>query len=126
MTARCFLWSLGLLLMGTLVTAGQAEQATGQFAVQPQPGLQQTDLIVWSGREGKGRPSELLSPEFTIQRRFLNFRVAGERNLPGQVGVELLVKDRVVRAANATESSDPQMVWRTWDIGELVGTAISA
>jgi len=67
----------------------------------------------------------LLSPKFKIERKFINFLVWGERNLPATVGVELLVDGRVVRAAGATEMFDPTRMlhWRTWDVGELAGRA---
>lgn len=71
---------------------------------------------------------ELISPEFEIQRRYINFLVWGQRNQPAELGVELLVgpaKDRagfpVARAASATEAFDPDKMlrWRTFDVGEF-------
>lgn len=76
--------------------------------------------IAWSGRV-TDEQGELLSSEFKIQRRFINFLVAGDRDLPGRVGVELLVNGQVVRASSATEFFSPAMAWRTWDVGELAG-----
>lgn len=79
--------------------------------------------VTWSGRGGFETKGALLSPEFEIQRRFINFLVMGERNLPATVGVELLVEGRVARAASATETSDPARLlhWRTWDVRDLAG-----
>lgn len=79
--------------------------------------------VAWSGRSGLENKGVLQSPEFEIQRKFINFLVAGERNLPATVGVELLVDGRVVRAASATEMSDPThtLHWRTWDVRDLAG-----
>jgi levanase len=77
--------------------------------------------VAWSGRNGFETKGALTSPEFKIQRRFINFLVTGERNLPAIVGVELLVDGRVVRAASATETSDPARLlhWRTWDVRDF-------
>jgi sucrose-6-phosphate hydrolase SacC (GH32 family) len=60
----------------------------------------------------------LLSDEFTLDRPYLNFLVAGQRNWAHTVGVELLVDGEVVRSAGATEASDPAraMHWRTLDV----------
>ncbi len=79
--------------------------------------------VAWSGRGGFESAGVLLSPEFEIQRKFINFLVTGERNLPATVGVELLVDGRVVRAASATETGDPTRAlhWRTWDVRDLAG-----
>jgi len=79
--------------------------------------------VAWSGRGGSESTGALLSPEFEIQRKFINFLVAGERNLPAIVGAELLVDGRVVRAMGATEMSDPThtLHWRTWDVRDLAG-----
>ena len=79
--------------------------------------------VAWSGRGGFESTGALASPEFEIQRRFVNFLVTGERNLPAVLGAELLVDGRVARAASATETSDPARLlhWRTWDVRDLAG-----
>ncbi|MEI9893023.1 MAG: sulfatase [Chthoniobacter sp.] len=79
--------------------------------------------LEWSGRGGMESKGMLLSPEFEVQRSFLNFLVAGARDLPAHLGVELLVDGRVVRAASASEAKDPAkaLYWRTWDVRELAG-----
>lgn len=77
--------------------------------------------VAWSGRSGMERQGILLSPEFKIERRYLNFLVTGRRDLPRRLGVELLVDDRVVRASSATEYMSLDMIWRTWDVGLFVG-----
>ncbi len=53
----------------------------------------------------------------------MNYLVAGARDLPARLGVELLVDGKVVRAASATEIKDPTkaMDWRTWDVRDLAG-----
>ncbi len=79
-----------------------------------------------SDRAGLEAQGELLSPEFVVERRYLCFLVAGERYLPGVLGVELLAAGRVVRAAAASASWDPNraMYWRTWDVGDLAGQKV--
>lgn len=81
--------------------------------------------LAWSGRGGVESRGVLLSPQFTIERSFINFLVAGARDLPARLGVELLVEGSVLRAASATEAKDPSraMYWRTWDVRELAGRA---
>ena len=61
--------------------------------------------MVWSGRSGLTNQGTLRSPEFVIQRKHLNFLVAGERNWASVLGVELLVGSNVVRAASASEAN---------------------
>ena len=65
----------------------------------------------------------LLSPTFKLQLPFVNYLVAGPRDLPARLGVELLVDGKVVRAASATEIKDSSkaMDWRTWDVRDLKG-----
>jgi sucrose-6-phosphate hydrolase SacC (GH32 family) len=76
--------------------------------------------IAWSGRSADDQ-GELLSPAFKIQRPYINFLVAGDRDLPSRVGVELVAEGRVLRASSATEFFTPAMEWRSWDVAELVG-----
>jgi hypothetical protein len=54
----------------------------------------------------------LLSPEFKIERKFINLLVWGERNAPSIVGVELVIDGRVARACSATEMFDPTRTLR--------------
>ena len=79
--------------------------------------------IAWSGRVGVESVGTLLSPAFQIQRRFINFLVAGARDLPAKLGVELLVEGKGVRATSASEANDPSraLYWRTWDVRDLAG-----
>ncbi len=78
--------------------------------------------IAWSGRGGFAARGTLVSPEFEIQRRFISFLIAGHRDYASQIGAELLVDGRVVRAAGATEAQgEKSMYWRTWDVGAWAG-----
>lgn len=60
---------------------------------------------------------------FKVERRYVNFLIRGARDLPSTLGVELMVDDRVVRAASATDARDParSFHWRTWDVSDLSG-----
>ena len=78
--------------------------------------------IAWSGRGGVAAKGALLSPEFEIQRRFINFLINGHRDFASQIGAELLVDGRVVRSVGATEAAGGKSLhWRTWNVGEWVG-----
>ena len=79
--------------------------------------------LVWSGRAGLEKKGTVQSPEFRIERPFINFLIAGTRDVPAVLGVELLVDGRVVRAGSATEGKDPShsLDRRTWDVRELAG-----
>ena len=79
--------------------------------------------LAWSGRDCAERTGSLLSPEFQIQRPFINFLIAGARDLPSQIGVELLVDGEVVRSNAASEANDPSraLYWRTFDVRDFNG-----
>lgn len=72
----------------------------------------------------------LTSARFTIQRRYLNFLVWGQRNRPSEIGVELRVvpatgagEPLTERSAAATEAFDPSRTlhWRTFDLEPFAG-----
>lgn len=79
--------------------------------------------LAWSGRGGVGGTGTLLSAEFAIERPFLNYLIAGARDLPAVLGVELIVEGRVVRAGSASEAKDASrgLYWRTWEVRDLQG-----
>jgi sucrose-6-phosphate hydrolase SacC (GH32 family) len=85
-------------------------------------GAQGDGLVGTTTKEGAAKGS-LLSPEFTIERPYLNFLAAGARDVPSILGAELRVEGEVVRAAGATEAKDPDhtLRWRTWDVRALKG-----
>lgn len=93
---------------------------------------QQGAGIAYSGTEGVSAKGSLLSPPFTIRRRYVNFLIAGERELPSELGVDLLIGGRVARNTSATHAhaigelpnhstKDLIMRWRTWDVSGLRG-----
>lgn len=62
--------------------------------------------------------STLVSPSFTITKKFINFLIGGG-NHPGQTCINLLVDSLVVRSATG-ESSDI-MKWQGWDVTPWLG-----
>ncbi len=68
--------------------------------------------------KGDGTTGRLLSPEFALERRFLNFKIGGG-NVPGEACVNLLVDGKVVRTATGRNAE--RLLWETWDLGGLEG-----
>jgi sucrose-6-phosphate hydrolase SacC (GH32 family) len=79
--------------------------------------------LVNTYRDGDKSTGTLTSPDFTIQRRYVNFLIGGG-NHPGKTCVNLLVGGKVVRTATGTASTpadDEHLSWYTWDVGDLKG-----
>lgn len=104
--------------------------ATGEaFGNGPVRGTLPSQMAV-SGFEGKGLVNSYLngdttvgtltSPEFKIERKYLNFLLGGGRH-PGETGVELLIGDKAVRTATGPDSE--RLDWHTWDVSEFAGQA---
>ncbi len=75
-----------------------------------------------SNRNGPETTGRIVSPEFTIHKKYLNFLITGN----GHYNVEdcnlrLLIDDQIVRYAAATRA--PQVEWMSFDIEEFVGQA---
>ncbi len=60
----------------------------------------------------------LTSPEFVIEKPFVNFLVGGG-NYKGQTCVNLVVGEETVRTATGKNSE--HLEWTCWDVGDLVG-----
>jgi non-lysosomal glucosylceramidase len=81
-----------------------------------------------SGFQGKGLANswtgsdkphgKLISPEFAIERPYINFLIGGGQH-PGQTCINLLVGGKVVRTATGKNSD--AMEWANWDVGDLAG-----
>jgi uncharacterized protein (DUF608 family) len=68
---------------------------------------------------GKDAPhGRLTSPEFTIERRFINFLIGGG-NHKGKTCINLLVDGRVVRTAEG--KNNEKLVWQHWAVRDLQG-----
>jgi levanbiose-producing levanase len=57
----------------------------------------------------------ITSPEFTINRRYINFLVS----MGSQPSINLVVDGQVVRTASGRDR--PELEWRFWDVGSLMG-----
>ena len=61
---------------------------------------------------------KLTSPEFTVERAYLNFLIAGGA-FDNRTCMNLLVDGNVVRSS--TGNKDETLRWRTWDVTEYAG-----
>ena len=84
------------------------------FGSGPQSGIAKSD------NGGDAATGTLTSPEFTIERGYINFLVSGG-NWPDDVNVELIVSGTVVRTAIANHQDN--MFWFTWDVMDLLGSS---
>jgi fructan beta-fructosidase len=74
---------------------------------------------------GDSATGTLTSPEFKIERAFLNFLIGGGKQ-PGQTCINLLVGGKVVRTAtgpNDRPGGTERLDWLTWDVAEFEGKA---
>ena len=68
--------------------------------------------------DGDDTTGTLTSPEFTIEKAFVNF-LCGGGNYKGETCVNLIVDGKVVRTAEGT--GNEQLAWRSWDVKDLNG-----
>jgi len=143
---RSGLWILLALLLAQLSTLHAADDiviadfegadygawtASGKsFGTSPanvvMPGQGQVTGFEGSGlansfHEGDKAQGELLSPEFTIDRGYINFLIGGGQ-LPGQVFVALMLDGQAVRVATGTNSK--KLDWANWDVNDLIGKKV--
>lgn len=65
----------------------------------------------------------LTSPEFRIERKFINFLIGGGKN-PEETCINLIVGGKVVRTAtgpNDRPGGSERLEWATWETSELIG-----
>jgi hypothetical protein len=74
--------------------------------------------LVNSFAGGDGSVGTLTSPEFTIQRPYINFKIGGG-NHPGKTCINLLVDGKVVRSATGKNNEKLESDW--WEVSELKG-----
>ncbi len=67
--------------------------------------------------EGDETTGVLTSPEFKIQRKFINFLIGGGDSK--RTRIELLIGDQVERTASGRESE--ALEWENWDVSEFIG-----
>jgi len=68
--------------------------------------------------KGDNSTGTLTSPEFKIERRYLNFLIGGGHR-PGEAGLNLLLDGKTARSA--TGNDDEKLDWATWDVPEFKG-----
>ncbi|MEM1186147.1 MAG: arylsulfatase [Planctomycetota bacterium] len=105
---------------GSAFTSGPVEVRGRVVGYEGQRAL---DTFIGNNRSDNATGT-LTSPEFTIDRDRINFRIGGGRT-PDQTCVNLIVDGEVVRSAvgNATKDSNGRkiMQWVSWDVAELKG-----
>jgi uncharacterized protein (DUF608 family) len=74
--------------------------------------------LVNTFRGGDASTGTLTSPEFTIRRPYVNFRIGGG-NHPGTTCINLVVGGKVVRTA--TGKDNEKLEWDFWDVSDLHG-----
>lgn len=94
--------------IGTAFNTGPAT-GNGNFS-----GYLGSKLVV-SGNESQGK---LISPNFTIQKNYLNFLIGGGYN-PEKAYIKLVVNGQPVRTGTGT--NEDVMKWKNWDVSSLVG-----
>jgi beta-fructofuranosidase len=75
---------------------------------------------------GDGTTGTLTSPEFTIQRPYINFLIGGGYH-PGQTCINLLQNGSVVRTATGESLygwDTEYLHWYTWDVSALIGSSV--
>ncbi len=70
----------------------------------------------WTGSDAPH--GKLTSPDFKIERPFINFLIGGG-NHPGETCIDLVLGDKVVRTATGKNSD--AMEWAHWNVKELAG-----
>ncbi len=74
--------------------------------------------LVDSYYQGDDSLGTLTSPEFTIERDFINFKIGGG-NHPGKTCINLIVEGKVVRSS--TGLNDERLLWDTWVLRDIAG-----
>ena len=85
-------------------------------------GEQSVDTFFGNPNDGDQNMGSIVSPEFTIDRDFLDFEIAGGNHPepgPGQTVANLIVDGEVVRTATGNDSGT--LNWRAWDVKDLAG-----
>lgn len=139
--ARSIIFCIAILLCSPAIYAQRSEiliadfegedygswQVEGNaFGQRPAGGTLEGQQDV-SGFQGKGLVNTFLggdeptgtltSPEFKIQKKFINFLIGGGDSR--RTRIELLLEDKAVHTASGRESE--YMDWEGWDVSELIG-----
>lgn len=76
------------------------------------------EYLVNSFHQGDQTTGRLLSPEFRLEKDYINFLIGGG-NHPGETAVNLVVDDKVVRTK--TGMNTETMRWTNWEVKDLKG-----
>lgn len=85
------------------------------------------ERLVNSFHGGDASIGKLTSPEFKIERPFINFLIGGGGH-KDQTGIKLLVDGEVVRSstgANTAGGGSEALEWESWDVREFAGMQAS-
>ncbi|MFB9541852.1 MULTISPECIES: GH32 C-terminal domain-containing protein [Streptomyces] len=110
---------------GDWTTTGDAfgsAPATGTLGGQQEVSGFLGDGLVNSYLDGDTTTGTLTSPEFTIDKDYVNFLVGGGNHPAGSdnpTAVELLVDGKVVRSATGQDGE--ALNWASWDVEDLAG-----
>ena len=108
---------------GTAFGSGPAQGTLpGQMAVSGYAG----HGLVNSFHGGDAATGTLTSPEFKIERRYLNLLVGGG-GFAGATCVNLLLNGKVVRTMtgpNRDPGGTERLDWRTWNVNKLMGKSV--
>jgi len=91
----------------------------GQMEVSGFKGKQ----LVNSFHGGDDTTGKLKSPEFSIQRTYMNFLIGGGKH-PGQTCINLLIDNKTVRTAtgpNGKPGGSEALDWSSWDVSKFKG-----
>ncbi|MFJ9180578.1 GH32 C-terminal domain-containing protein [Streptomyces sp. NPDC102360] len=112
-------------------TYGDWKVTGDAFGTAPAPGTLPNQLPVTgymgeglanSFRDGDATTGTLTSPEFTIDKNYIDFLIGGGNHASGSAestAVELLVDGKVVHSA--TGNDDEALSWASWDVKGLAG-----
>ncbi|WP_086800917.1 GH32 C-terminal domain-containing protein [Streptomyces caniscabiei] len=110
---------------GDWTTTGDAfgpAPATGTLPGQQQVSGFQGSSLVNTFLNGDATTGTLTSPEFTIDKRYINFLIGGGNHPAGSAdptALELLVDGQVVRSATGRDAESLQAA--SWDVHDLAG-----
>jgi fructan beta-fructosidase len=79
--------------------------------------------LVNSFKGGDDATGTLTSPEFKLDRKFINVLIGGGKH-PGKACIDLLVEGKSVRTAtgpNDRPGGTEHLDWHTWDVADLAG-----
>ncbi|MGW1951482.1 GH32 C-terminal domain-containing protein [Streptomyces sp. NPDC001920] len=96
--------------------------ATGTLPGQQQVSGYLGDGLANTFLNGDATTGTLTSPEFTVDRKYVNFLIGGGNHPSGSdnpTAVELLVDGQVLRSATGKDAE--ALNWASWDVSDLAG-----